>query len=88
MPNYGGFGGGMPNFDQQQYAQAQQQWAQQAQQQQSDPNGFYSALDIPNNASAKDVKSAYRKLALKYHVSIRFCRAPTVDSSCALLSGF
>ena len=28
---------------------------------------FYKILGIPSNSSASDIKSAYRKLALKYH---------------------
>ena len=63
---YGGFGG--DQFNQQQYAN---QFNQQQQQQQNagDPSEYYKALQLKPNASAKDIKSAYRKLALKYHVS-------------------
>ena len=68
---YGGFGG--DQFNQQQYANQfnQQQHQQQQQQQQNagDPSEYYKALQLKPNASAKDIKSAYRKLALKYHVS-------------------
>src|SRR5476651_1252831 len=28
---------------------------------------YYQILDIPKNASEKDIKNAYRKLARKYH---------------------
>ena len=42
------------------------------QQQGNDPNEFYGVLNIPMNASQKDIKSAYRKLALKFHVSTTY----------------
>ena len=32
-----------------------------------DPNGYYEALGISNNASASEIKSAYRKLAKELH---------------------
>ena len=32
-----------------------------------DSDNYYSVLDMPKTASAKKIKSAYRKLALKYH---------------------
>ena len=35
-----------------------------------DPNDYYGHLGVPNTAPASAIKAAYRKLALKYHVSI------------------
>jgi hypothetical protein len=32
-------------------------------------NDYYSILNVKKNAKLKDIKKAYRKLALKYHVS-------------------
>ena len=37
-----------------------------------DTKGFYKALNVERDADQKKIKSAYRKLALKYHVSISF----------------
>jgi len=55
----------------QQYGGGQQQYGggQQAQQNAGDPSEYYKTLGLKANAKAKDIKSAYRKLALKYHVS-------------------
>jgi len=53
----------------QQYGGGQQQYGQQAQQSAGDPSEYYKTLGLKTNAKAKDIKSAYRKLALKYHVS-------------------
>ena len=33
----------------------------------SDPKGYYTLLGITNKASDKDIKKAYRKMALQYH---------------------
>ena len=52
----------------QQYGGGQQQYGQ-AQQSAGDPSEYYKTLGLKANAKAKDIKSAYRKLALKYHVS-------------------
>lgn len=38
----------------------------------SDPSGLYQALNVDKKSDTKKIKSAYRKLALKYHVSIFF----------------
>ena len=37
-----------------------------------DTKGFYKALNVERDADQKKIKSAYRKLALKYHVSTLF----------------
>ena len=39
------------------------------QQQQSGPDDLYKILGVKKNANDKEIKSAYRKLALKHHVS-------------------
>ena len=36
----------------------------------SDPSGYYQALNVDKKSDTKKIKSAYRKLALKYHVGI------------------
>lgn len=66
---YGQYGGFGDQFNQQQYANQFKQQQHQQQQQAGDPSEYYKALQLKPNASAKDIKSAYRKLALKYHVS-------------------
>ncbi len=33
------------------------------------PNDYYNILNVKKSAKLKDIKKAYRKLALKYHVS-------------------
>ena len=33
-----------------------------------DPSGYYQALNVEKKADQKQIKSSYRKLALKYHV--------------------
>lgn len=46
----------------------QQPGGQQHQQKQNgDPNNYYGVLKLPQKADAKEIKSAYRKLALKFH---------------------
>ena len=57
---YGGFGG------QQQYGGGGA-----GNQSNDDPSEYYKTLKVKKNASDKDIKSAYRKMALKFHVSIR-----------------
>jgi hypothetical protein len=37
-----------------------------------DTKGYYKALNVERDADQKKIKSAYRKLALKYHVSTFF----------------
>lgn len=38
-----------------------------------DQNGYYDALNVEKGSDdPKEIKSAYRKLALKYHVSLFF----------------
>ena len=85
MPNMNGFGGGgfdqkqYERYAKQQQAQYEKQYGQQygqqygggqqAQQNAGDPSEYYKTLGLKANAEAKDIKSAYRKLALKYHVS-------------------
>ena len=56
---YGGFGG------QQQYGGGGA-----GNQSNDDPSEYYKTLKVKKNASDKDIKSAYRKMALKFHVSI------------------
>jgi len=34
---------------------------------QSNPNDFYSLLEIPISATKADIKKAYRNLSKKYH---------------------
>ena len=58
---YGGFGG-----QQQQYGGGGA-----GNQSNEDPSEYYKTLKVKKNASDKDIKSAYRKMALKFHVSIR-----------------
>jgi len=48
------------------YRRTQQQQQQQRQKQKK-ADGYYSALGITKKASKKDIKAAYRKLALQYH---------------------
>jgi len=43
-----------------------------------DTKGYYQALNIERDADQKKIKSAYRKLALKYHVSIFHSFLPIV----------
>ena len=84
MPNMNGFGGGgfdqkqYERYAKQQQAQYEKQYGQQygqqyggggQQQSAGDPSEYYKILGLKANAKAKDIKSAYRKLALKYHVS-------------------
>ena len=57
-------------YQQQQYQQQQQQQRQQQQRQQQQKEkeeNYYSILGLRKSATPKDIKSAYRKLALKYH---------------------
>lgn len=55
---------------QQQRRQKQQQQGNHQQNQTNDPKKFYQVLNVSTNSSPKEIKSAYRKLALKYHVSV------------------
>ena len=34
------------------------------------PNDFYQVLDVKRDASAKEIQSAYRRLARKYHPDV------------------
>ncbi|KAL9191445.1 hypothetical protein ACHAXT_001151 [Thalassiosira profunda] len=54
------------NGNSRQRRQQQQQQQQSGKNQQSD-NDYYKILGVSKNAKAKDIKSAYRKLALKHH---------------------
>ena len=81
---YGQYGGFGDQFNQQQYANQFNQQQQNA----GDPSEYYKALQLKPNASAKDIKSAYRKLALKYHVSsynIWMVEITTLNMSFALV---
>ena len=35
-----------------------------------EPKDYYKILDIPRDASAKDIKSAFRKAARKHHPDV------------------
>jgi DnaJ homolog subfamily A member 2 len=50
---YGEFPGGMPGRGGRQAA--------------ADTTGLYTALGVEKNASADDIKKAYRKMAIKHH---------------------
>lgn len=47
--------------------QNQQRHQQSNQNQNNDPNDYYRILNVKKTAKPKEIKSAYRKLALKYH---------------------
>lgn len=47
------------------------------------PNDYYNILDVKKSAKLKDIKKAYRKLALKYHVSHYSC-SQLLATSCTL----
>eukprot|EP00567_Pseudictyota_dubia_P017145 CAMPEP_0197438400 /NCGR_PEP_ID=MMETSP1175-20131217/5410_1 /TAXON_ID=1003142 /ORGANISM="Triceratium dubium, Strain CCMP147" /LENGTH=532 /DNA_ID=CAMNT_0042968125 /DNA_START=366 /DNA_END=1964 /DNA_ORIENTATION=- len=51
----------------QQYQRQQQQQQRRAQQKKAKDDDYYSVLGLRKSAKPKDIKSAYRKLALKYH---------------------
>jgi len=57
---HGGYGNGYGNGHQQQSNRQQSR-------QNGDPSKYYKILGMPTTANAKDIKSAYRKLALKHH---------------------
>ena len=43
---------------------------------------FYDVLGVPQKATAKDIKAAYRKSALKLHPDVNSAVSSTVPSSC------
>ena len=56
-----------------QQQQRQQQGRQQGSSKNKGPDDPYKILGVAKNAKDKEIKSAYRKLALKYHVSAKVC---------------
>ena len=66
---------------QQQQQQQRSQGGGSRQQKNSGPDDPYKILGVKKNAKDKEIKSAYRKLALKYHVRSLCCLSITFSNT-------
>lgn len=49
---------------------SQDQWRSRRQDSETQPTNYYKILNVKKSSKLQDIKKAYRKLALEYHVSV------------------